>query len=66
MRRMVAGASGRARSKMLGHGIDQSMHSAAVRYGRRPGPLVGVGQMIGPVPRFFATMNRRLRVVGVS
>jgi hypothetical protein len=32
MRLSVASASGRARSKMLGHGMLQSMHSAAVRH----------------------------------
>lgn len=31
IRRSVFSASGRSRSKMEGHGIDQSMHSAAVR-----------------------------------
>ena len=48
IRRCVASASGRLRSKMLGTGIVQSMHSAAVRYGcARPGPCVGSGHTTG-------------------
>ena len=35
MRRSVFSASGLARPKIDGHGIDQSMHSAAVRQGGR-------------------------------
>ena len=37
----------RLRSKMEGQGIDQSMHSAAVWWGIRPGPWVGAGQRTG-------------------
>ena len=72
MRRIVASASGLLRSKMLGHGIDQSMHSAAVRHGLsardltpvEPGaPCVGAGHTMG-WPSQRATRNNRLRVVG--
>jgi hypothetical protein len=65
IRRHVAGASGRLRSKIDGHGSDQSMHSAAARHGRGLPllPCVGSGQRIGS-PSQRATRNRRLRVVG--
>ena len=71
-RRSVASASGLDRSKMLGQGIDQSMHSAAVRHGLRwpaltsalPGlPCVGVGHTMG-WPSHRAIRKRRLRLVG--
>ena len=72
MRRIVASASGRSRSKMLGVGMDQLMHSAAVRQGLsardltpvEPGaPCVGAGQTIG-LPSRRARMYSRSRVVG--
>src|SRR5258708_4976638 len=75
-RRSVLSASGFLRSKMLGHGTDQSMHSAAVLHGfkwlvNKSVPiffglvLVGSGQTIGN-PSHRATRNNRLRIVGVS
>lgn len=64
MRRWVASASGFFRAKMDGHGIVQSMHSAAVRQGSgRPGPCVGSGHTIGS-PSLRAMMYSRLRMVG--
>ncbi len=72
IRLQVASASGRARSKMLGAGIDQSMHSAAVRQGfslrdftaRLSGAAcVAAGQTIG-APSHRATRNSRFRMVG--
>jgi hypothetical protein len=73
MRRFVASASSRVRSKMLGAGSSHMMHSAAVRYGFalcwRTGRLLGgacvcVGTTMGS-PSQRATRNRRLRIVGV-
>jgi len=64
MRRSVASASGFLRVKIDGHGMLQSMHSAAVRNGcARPGPWVGCGQAIAS-PSQRAMMKRRLRLVG--
>ena len=72
MRLQVASASGRARLKMDGAGMLQSMQSAAVRHGFMPEgtlPLasgwawVGLGHVMG-WPSRRATRNRRLRMVG--
>ena len=60
------------RSKIDGHGIDQSIHSAAVLYGLSlpdltsllsGAPWVGLGHLIG-WPSRRATINKRLRIVG--
>ncbi|SPV21805.1 Uncharacterised protein [Burkholderia gladioli] len=72
MRRIVASFSGRSRSKIDGHGIVQSMQSAAVRQGANlpartaapfGSPCVGVGHTIGS-PSRRATRKKRLRMVG--
>jgi hypothetical protein len=64
MRFSVASASGFLRAKIDGHGSDQSMHSAAVRYGcSRPGPWVFSGQTIAS-PSQRAMMKRRFLEVG--
>lgn len=69
IRRSVASASGRSRSKMLGQGRDQSMQLAAVSHGFKPLPFAGfcacvaAGQTIG-IPSQRATRNSRLRIVG--
>jgi hypothetical protein len=61
--RSVASASGRLRSKMLGTGMSQSMHSAAVWYGcGRPGPWVGFGQRMGRPSRLAIRKSRFLEV----
>ncbi|OQB77822.1 MAG: hypothetical protein BWX88_05241 [Planctomycetes bacterium ADurb.Bin126] len=70
IRRSVASASGRFRSKMDGHGRLQSMHSAAARQGFRPrashfcrGAWVRLGQTIFS-PSQRAMRKNRFRVVG--
>ncbi len=65
MRLRVFSASGFFRSKMLGHGSDQSMIDAAACHAcSRPLPCVGVGHaMRSPSQR--ATRKNRRRVVGV-
>jgi hypothetical protein len=72
IRRIVFSASGRFRPKIDGHGIDQSMISAAVRHGfsfpdRTSGesgaPCVGSGQTIGR-PSQRAIRKNRFRIVG--
>ena len=59
----VFSASDFLRPKMLGAGIDQSMHSAAVLNGRSPGPCVGVGQLAG-IRSDVAIRKNLFRVVG--
>src|SRR6218665_1244830 len=68
IRRSVASARGRARSKMLGVGSVQSMHSAALRHGinpralvsrRRGTPWVVAGHLIGWAPQRAPTNQRR-------
>ena len=68
----VFSANGFFRSKMEGHGIDQSIHSAAVLHGfnlpfltsvESGLPCVGLGQTIG-IPSRRAIIKKRLRMVG--
>ncbi len=68
----VASANGVFRSNMLGQGIDQSIHSAAVRQGFNLPDLtasdsgsacVCVGHLIG-IPSRRAIRKKRLRIVG--
>jgi hypothetical protein len=72
IRLSVFSASGFLRSNMLGAGIDQSMHSAAVRHGASlpastagdfGSPWVASGQTIG-CPSRRITMKKRFRMVG--
>ncbi|MNC59605.1 hypothetical protein D3C75_1094250 [compost metagenome] len=73
IRRRVFSANGRLRSNMEGHGIDQSITSAAVGHGSSfpaftsalaGSPWVGLGHTMG-APSRRAIRNRRLRMVGV-
>ena len=72
IRRSVFSASGFFRSKILGHGIDQSIISAAVRHGLSfpfitsglsGAPCVGSGQTIGR-PSRRATKKTASGIVG--
>src|SRR5512143_1235049 len=66
MRASVLSACERSRSKIDGASTDQSMHSAAVRYGIRPEPstpCVGCGHVIGR-PSQRAIRKKRRREVG--